>query len=229
MFVVLLAVALVVQMPGRDASTFVRRVAELELAAARKSFATSPDANANARATLAWLRALQNVLKAIPIERTSGPHQAWVKANEDLIVYSEPAGEWLIRHDLLFVVHADHAKSAVADEIAWLAVENGLPGECEGYIPCYASSLNTLEGDYLRAHPRGAHRLEAFDKIIESLRISLDDLLKRPDHADFLSVPRDCRDLLEGLSPLRAAVAGAGGAGTEALRLVDRGIAVCPK
>ena len=229
MFVLLLAVTLVVQVPGRDSSTFRRRVAELELAAARKAFATSPDANANARATLKWLRALQNVLKAIPIERASGPHEAWVKANEDLILYSEPAGEWLIRHDLLLVVHADHAKSAVADDIAWLAVENGLPGECEGYIPCYASSLNMLEGEYLRAHPRGAHRQEAFDRIVQSLDISLDDLLKRPDSADFLTVPRDCGDLLAGMRPLRAAIAAAGGAGTKALALADRAIAICPK
>jgi len=204
-------------------------VAELNLAAALKANATSPDANANAAATLAWLRALQNVLKAIPIERASGPHEAWVKANADLIVYSEPAGEWLIRHDLLVVVHADHAGSAVADEIAWLAVTNGLPGECEGYIPCYATSLNTLEGAYLRAHPRGAHRQEAFELITQSLRISLDDLLKRPDHADFLAVPRDCNDLLEGMRPLRAAIAAAAGAGSEALVLADRAMAVCPR
>ena len=229
MIAVVIALMLASQMPGRDPSTFLRRVAELKLAEARKWDATSPDGNAKARATLAWLLALQNVLKAIPIERASGPHEAWVKANEDLIVYSEPAGQWLIRHDLLVVVHADHANSAVADEIAWLAVENGLPGECEGYIPCYASSLNTLEGGYLRAHPRGAHRREAFDRIAESLRISLDDLLKRPDHADFLLVPRDCGDLLEGLRPLRAAMVRAGEDGTEALALVDRAIAVCPK
>src|SRR6188474_1359385 len=103
MIVVIVAVMLAVQTPGRDSSTFVRRAAEFEQITAQRGFAAAGNPDIHAAATLAWLRALQNVLKAIPIERADGPHLAWVKANADLIVYSEPAGEWLIRHDLLVV------------------------------------------------------------------------------------------------------------------------------
>src|SRR4030095_5747107 len=101
-------------------------------------------------ATLDWLRALRSVLKAIPIERATGPYEEWLKTHEDLIVYSEPSGEWLIRHDVIAGLHKRFAKFPLGDELAWFAATNGLPGECEGYVPCYASILNTLYGEYLQ-------------------------------------------------------------------------------
>lgn len=214
------------QEPGRDPRTFTRRAAEFALRDAQLKRAAG---TASGAAALAWLRALRNVLEAIPIARASGPHEQWVKRHESLIVYSEPAGQWLISNNLLDDIHAEYAKSAAADEIAWLAVTNGLPGECEGYVPCYVSSLNTLEGTYLRRHPRGAHRNEAFDLINQSLRSVLDDLLKRPEREDYLKVPADCGDLLATARPLGAAVAGANGAKTETMGLLDRLMAQCPK
>ena len=217
---------LVGQIEGRDAATFARRAAELEARQATLSLAASEDSRAVA--ALDWLRALRGVLEAIPIARTDGPHQPWLKRHEDLLVYSEPAGQWLIGSDVIGEIYRRHAASAVADEIAWFAATNGLPGECEGYVPCYASILNTLDGEYLRRHPRGAHRAEAFDRLNEMLRIVVDDLLARPSRGDYLSVPADCGDLLASMRPLREAVAGAGGGKSETMTLIDRLIAVCP-
>jgi hypothetical protein len=109
------------------------------------------------------------------------------------------------------------------------AVVNGLPGECEGYVPCYASGLLRLEGEYLRRHPQGRHRREALANVDEMLTIVLDDLQKRPDAADFFKVPADCGDALKGLRPLRQAVAtGTDEQTTNTLRLLDRLIAYCP-
>ena len=189
----------------------------------------APAGEAGAAAALQWLRALRAVLQSVPIERRAGPHEAWLKAHDELIVYSEPAGEWLISNNLIGGVHRQYAASAAADEIAWLAVINGLPGECEGYVPCYAAGLDQLAGEYLRLHPRGAHRTEAFDRINETLRIVVDDLLKRPDRVDYLAVPQDCGDLLNTAQPLKAAVLGANGKGTETIALLDRLLAQCPK
>jgi hypothetical protein len=220
-------VLMTAQMPGRDAPSFLRAAAEFELRSAQLQRAVMPATRASA--TLDWLRALKRVLEAIPIERTPGPHVDWVKTHQDLIVYDEPGGQWLIRHDLLLQLHDEHRASAPADEIAWLMVTNGLPGECEGYVPCYASGLDTLQGEYLRRQPRGAHRSDAYARINEMLTIVLDDLLKRPDTRDFLSVPNDCADLSMGIQPLRAAVAGAGGSNAETLDLIDRLIAYCPR
>src|SRR5688500_12534105 len=128
------------QAEGRDAATFVRRAADFDTQSAALGHA--PAGELRAAAALEWLRSLRRVLQAIPIERATGPHQAWLKTHDVLVVYSEPAGEWLIGHDILDDVYVQHAKSAVADEIAWLAVINRLPGECEGYVPCYAANMN---------------------------------------------------------------------------------------
>lgn len=204
----------------------MRRAAEFELRDALLRNAAA--GNARAAAALEWARALKNVLRAIPVERGAGPHEQWVKTHEELIVYSEPAGEWLIGYDVIWGLHRQHAQSPAADEIAWLGVVNGMPGECEGYVPCYVNSLNRLDGEYLRHHPRGAHRVEAFDRIRESLSIAVDDLLKRKERDDYLKVPADCADLLAGARPLRAAVAAASGAKTAAMTLIDRLIANCP-
>jgi hypothetical protein len=215
------------QIERRDAAMFLLRAAELEAREATLKRATTEDSRSVA--TLDWLRALGSVLKAIPIERATGPYDEWLKTHEDLIVYSEPAGEWLIRHDLISDLHKRFANRPVGDELAWFAATNGLPGECEGYVPCYASILNTLYGEYLQRYPGGAHRAEALAGISETLAIVVDDLLKRPgNRADFLSVPQDCGDLLASLRPLRAAVAGANGAKTETMGFIDRLIAQCP-
>lgn len=224
---VIAVIIFLAQIEGRDPATFLRRVAEFDGLTARRAAATVPDERSTL--TLEWLRALQNVIRAIPIERVDGPHLEWLKGREGMLVYSEPAGEWLIHHDLLERLHDEHSKSAAADEIAWLAVTNGLPGECEGYVPCYAASLNLLEGEYLRRHPEGAHRVEAFDRVSESLRSVVDDLLKRPERADYLNVPRDCGDLLESTRPLREAIAAAGGGKTDTMVFVERLIGQCPK
>ena len=136
------------QIEGRDAATFRFRAAELDAREMTLQLATSEDSRSVA--TLDWLRALRGVLKAIPVERAAGPHLAWLKTHEELLVYSEPSGEWLIRHDLIAALHKRFAKFPLGDELAWFAATNGLPGECEGYVPCYASILNTLDGEYLR-------------------------------------------------------------------------------
>lgn len=223
---VILMLAVASQDSSREAATFTRRAAEFDARAA--ALEAAPQGEAAAAAALAWLRGLRGVLQAIPFEKPTAEIERWLKRHDALIVYSEPAGQWLISPNLLDGVHRQYKASRAADEIAWLAVDNGIPGECEGYIPCYANGLNTLHGEYLRLHPRGTHGKEALDQIDESLRNAL-ELLKEKDHADFLSVPRDCGDLLAGARPLRAAVVGAGGAKTGTIVLIDRLIALCPQ
>ncbi len=213
------------QVEAQEAVPFAQRVAEFETREAQRKSATG---NARGAATLEWLRALRNVLQSIPNEPPAAAHQQWLQAHDELIVYSEPAGQWLIGYQMLLDLHTQHVRGPAADEIAWLTVINGIPGECEGYVPCYANGLNMLDGEYLRRHPRGAHRTDAFDRINESLRNVVDDLLKRKERDDYLSVPNDCADLLAGARPLRAAVAAANGARTETMTLIGRLIAYCP-
>lgn len=227
MHAILIALSIVVQAEGSDPAAFARRVAQLDAVAAERASAAAPDAQA--RATLKWLQALRHLVEAIPAYRAVEPHhRAWIDKHEEWVLDDEIGGRWLVSRQLFTQAHKDHANSAVADEIAWLAVTNGLGGECEGYVPCYAHQLNTLYGDYLRASPRGAHRQDAFEAIAETLRFVADDLLKAPIESRFLDPRADCGDLLGATRPLRAALAAADGAKTEAVTLIDRVSKACP-
>ncbi len=158
------------------------------------------------RRSRGWKRSRQ-VLAAIPIERTDNPiFKIWLDGHDELVVYSEPAGEWHVRHEVIWKLHDEHRTSAAADEIAWIGAMTGIPGECEGYFPCYAFGLNYREGEYLRRHPEGRHKGDALEKMSKTMNVSVDDLLSRPDRNDFLKVPDDCGDLLASLTPLREAV-----------------------
>ena len=212
---------------GRDAPTFKARVAEFD--ARERERAAAVGTEARGQATLAWLRALEAVLRAVPIERTDDPIFAtWLNAHEEIVVYSEPSGEWLISEAVVWKLHDEHRGSAAADEIAWLGATNGIPGECEGYVPCYAARVNYLEGEYLRRHRDGRHRAEALAQIEEALKRVLDDLLTRPDRAEYLKVPDDCGDLTASLVPLRRAVStSVDGAAAPALHQIDRLSAFC--
>jgi hypothetical protein len=212
---------------ARDPATFTARVAAFDARERQLAGASTPELRA--RAALEWLEALKAVLAAVPIERTDNPiFSRWLNAHDALVIYSEPSGEWLLRNDLVRRLHEEHRHSMAADEIAWIAATNGLPGECEGYVPCYAFGLNHLDGEYLRQHPQGRHRVEALNRIAEAIRLAVDDLLARADASDFLKVPDDCPDLSASLVPLRQAVAAnPADPAASSLREIDRLAAYC--
>ena len=222
----LLFALFVLQAQAIDPSAFARRVAALDAIAAEREVANSPEARA--QAALKWLRAVQAVLELTPIETVDGPHRAWLKANADLVVYDEPGGAWLIRVEAFNRIHRENAATTVAEEIAWLAASNFMPGECEGDHACYLYGLNALKGEYLRNHPRGAHRQQALDRITEVTRIQVADLPTATEPSALFDAARDCDGVMRSLRPLRAAVAGAGAAQTEAMRLLDRYLEFCP-
>jgi hypothetical protein len=122
-------------------------------------------------------------------------------------------------------MHDEHQRSSAADELAWLGATIGIPGECEGYVPCYTFGLNYREGEYLRRRPDGRRRREAFTRIAETITRIISDLLSKPERAEYLNVATDCGDLMASLDPLRDAVRGDGAA--VALREIDRLRAYC--
>jgi len=225
--IVIVIVLLVLQVAAGEVDMFRTRVAAFNAATAQRAAATSSDARA--RATLLWLQALRDVLAVIPTDRAAQPqHRTWTDAHERSIEYDEIGGQWRINREIMRQAHKDHAGTAVADEIAWLAVMNGLGGECEGSVACYARGLNVLYGDYLRASPRGAHRPEAFESIASKLKMVVMDLLNRPDAPSFFNPQKECDALLLSMRPLRGAVIAASGTKTETMTLIDRVISQCP-
>lgn len=167
----------------------------------------APNAAQRGRLALLWLRSVRALLASIPFGSSDDERfRDWLARHATVVIYSEPAGQWLIIPDVMWRVHAAHTSTPSAEAIAWLAVENGYPGECEGYIPCYANVMNWLDGEYLRRHPRGPHASDAVAQVHSSLEESLKRLSTDPAALRFLDPATDCGDLKSGLAPLRAAV-----------------------
>ncbi len=166
------------------------------------------DAQAAARFDLYRLRAVATVLATIRLNLGKhDPYLSWLDRHKDLIAYDEPGGRWLLSNAAVWQIHDQHADTAAADEIAWLAAKTGLPGECTGSLVCYVEALNKLDGEYLRRHPTGRHVDEAAAKIKE-----VADQLAAAPRAQSLYVfdrTRDCAALTHAADGLGAAVSGA--------------------
>jgi hypothetical protein len=192
--------------------------------------ANNPDGDVGARLALLWLRGVKWMLAGIPLaDRDGEPHDPWMEQHRDLVVFSEPAGEWLIVPDVIWKLHNQHRDATVAEDIAWLAVQNGLPGECEGYVPCDAHGMNTLDGEYLRRYPAGRHVPEIVERVKGTLEQSV-RLMAEPDGRQFLNPATDCGDLKEPLIALRRAVAGSSASADRdrTLVLADGILRICP-
>ena len=211
-----------------DTEAFATRVALVERL--RSAATRAPNANQRGRLALLWLQSLRSLLRSIPFRaEEQPPYRSWLAEHEMLAIYSDPAGEWLVAPDAIWTTHTAHKSAVSADEIAWFAVVNGYPGECEGYVPCYANILNWLDGEYLRRHPNGRHASEAIRQIHESLAAALENLVESQD-LDFLNPATDCDDLKHGLEPLRQAVGAANSAGRkEAVAVIDQLLSPCSR
>lgn len=153
---------------------------------------------ASGRFALHWLNAMTGALSAVPRgQAKNSPYAGWLEARNTLVVYNVPGGTWMLRRDAILALHDHEKDTSSADDIAWFHVINRIPGECEGFLPCYVRAGNLLQGEYLRRHPAGRHVDEALAKFPQLAA----DLNSRT-----MARPGDCRELLEGLTPLRAAV-----------------------
>lgn len=163
------------------------------------------NAEGRAQMELNHLRAVSAALAAIPRrgERRE-PYASFLKSQGDLVVFDEPGGRWLVNDKVIWALHGKSARTPSAEPIAWLAVTNGLGGECEGYLPCYVDWRNRLEGEYLRRHPDGAHAPEA----VETITRVVDRLAApaQPTKAFQFERGRDCRDLTTSVDALAKAV-----------------------
>lgn len=131
---------------------------------------------AAAKAEFKRLTDMQKRLAAIPMMRLERePHKSYIRRNKKDIVYSEPAGQWLVRSDRFWSLQKKYQKLAIAEDIAWAASQNMMPGECEGYINCYVYSMTETEGKYLSLYPNGKHQKEAVGALIGHLENMTED------------------------------------------------------
>jgi len=162
----------------------------------------------SAELELARLQALGRSLASVPMEELEKePYRSWVKEHEPEIVYSEPAGQWFVRSELLWSMREKYKDLALAERIAWEAASTPLPGECEGYLPCYVYKETVTDGRYLQLYPRGEHAEAALANITELLG-SVEDDLKKSDGPAVFEVPKEDRaEFQKTVGELRAQLA----------------------
>lgn len=126
---------------------------------------------------LGRLVALSRAVQTIPYEKQdSAPYKPWIKAQGDAIVYSEPAGAFLVRADLFWDLQKKYADLPIGEQIAWEGSHTMLPGECEGYIPCHLYDLSETTSHYLKVYPNGPRASQVLDETIEYLQPMVDSL-----------------------------------------------------
>ena len=163
------------------------------------------DTDGRARIELARQRALSTTLASIPFKGgRREPYSSWLGTRKHGVVYDEPGGRWMLAPGPLWDLHARHSATAAADDLAWLAVTNGLPGECEGVLPCYLSARNRSEAEYLRRHPAGRHAAEAVAIIARTAETLTAPPLGKAGYE--FDRTRDCRDVVATVDALTGAV-----------------------
>lgn len=162
-------------------------------------------AESKAKAELTRLLKLKAALEKVPMEKQDRePHKSFLKKNEKEIVYSEPAGQWYVQSELFWKLHNKYKSLSIAEQIAWEAAQNPIPGECEGYINCYVYLCSITSGKYLGFYPNGKHSKQAITEVVERLeQLSADD-----SQYDGPTEAADRAELKKSLAELKQQISG---------------------
>src|SRR5512145_1737932 len=124
-----LAAILVVLLAQTAASLETRFVEVEQLDRARAGATNDEDA---ARLTLAWLRALDDVVSSsINDPNLSSRTHPWFRRQAGTLFYNDIGGNCLIDDQLVWKLHAKYRETTAADDLAWLAAQLPKGGECE--------------------------------------------------------------------------------------------------
>ncbi len=127
--------------------------------------------------SLRRLRFLSAALRAIPFGKGEQfPYKTFLKANEKYLVYSDPSAEWYVRSELFWELHTKYSALPIAEEIAWEAAKNPLPGECEGYVNCQLYALRATEAEYLNFYPNGKYSQKALELVTANFAMMIAEM-----------------------------------------------------
>ncbi len=113
---------------------------------------------------------LQSALKKIPLNKQNKePYKSLLRRNAKLVIYSDPSAEYYVRSRLFWDLQKKYRTLPIAEDIAWAAARNPLPGECEGFVDCNFSIIRSTDGEYLNLYPKGKHSKMALKEISDHL------------------------------------------------------------
>lgn len=163
-----------------------------------------------AEPSLAYYRlvALAAALEAIPYDKIDkAPYKIFAAANENDVVYSEPAGQYFVNTERFWDLREKYSALPIAEEIAWKGSQINLPGECEGYVVCHLYGLRETTAKYLEYYPIGKHSKESLKNISEYLEYIAADANNSEDTGYYItSEPDDRVQLEEHVAQLREIV-----------------------
>lgn len=132
------------------------------------------------------LQVLQRSLRVIPYDKEEKPpYKEWLRQHQPEIGYNEVGGSWLVKPEQFWNLHKQYAQLPIGERIAWEAANQPLGGECEGYVPCDLSRLNSTTGKYLNLYPRGKYVTTALNQMLDlfnSLISNRNNLLMPESH-----------------------------------------------
>ena len=173
---------------------------------AASSVREAKDVNTRAEFELLKLLALANQAGTFP-DNLAGksPYREWLKAHAAEVIQNEFAGGYSLRSEALWNLETKYHSLPIADRIAWEAVENPEPSDCEGDEVCH---LFGYEGaiKYLNLHPNGAHAAEALKNLTDLLTDQVVETANAQGGGDQY-VLQERTDLRKMLVSLRTAVA----------------------
>lgn len=152
------------------------------------------------------LIALAAALDAIPVEKSDQKiYKDFAQANENEMVYSEPAGQYFVIAEKFWELREKYIKNPIAEDIAWKAAQTPLPGECEGYVPCHLFNTRETIGKYLEFYPNGKHSKESLESVAEYLGYLAADAGKNDEQTGYYITddPEDRASLEKSVSEMR--------------------------
>lgn len=137
---------------------------------------------ARGRLAMSRLQMIQKAADSILYEqRTVAPYKAWISQQEaSTIRLDEVQGALLVRDDLYRQIADEYADTKVGDELAWIAAEARLGGECEGDVSCNLGAFNRMHGRYLSSFPEGAHASKVVSDLVTYLEETVATVKREP-------------------------------------------------
>lgn len=138
---------------------------------AKKLLAQSKNPEEKGKAELAKLLSFQLILNTLSamMQGSENTHPA-IQENKNDIYYHESAGQHYISPEVFWKLAEKYKPATIADDIAWEATKQQLPGETEGDPTAILAMLGLSEVKYLKTFPQGKYVNQALETITYSLQ-----------------------------------------------------------